>query len=125
VNGSISARIAEAMALAEGRRGRAAALEIAPKVGTSVSALQSVPMAFAILKLADADPCAAALLSANIGDDTDTIGAIACGMAGAVSGISAIPSAMWRLVQDVNGLDIEPVVDGLLAIRAARSGGAA
>jgi len=125
VNGSISARIAEALALAEGRRGRDAALAIAHQVGNSVSALQSVPMAFAILKLADADPWAAALFSAIIGDDTDTIGAIACGMAGAISGISAIPPAMWKLVQDVNSLDIEPVVSGLLAIRAARSGGAA
>jgi ADP-ribosylglycohydrolase len=125
VNGSISARIAEALALAEGHRGRDAALAIAQKVGTSVSALQSVPMSFAILTLADADPWAAALFSAIIGDDTDTIGAIACGMAGAISGISAIPAAMWKLVQDVNSLDIEPVISGLLAIRAARSGGAA
>lgn len=122
VNGLISTRIAEALALAQGRSGRDAAVAIARQVGTSVSALQSVPMAFAILKLVNADPWSAALFSAGIGDDTDTIGAIACGMAGAVSGIGAIPSPMWTLVREVNGLDIEPVVSGLLAIRAVRGG---
>lgn len=122
LNGLISARIAEAVALAHGRSGRNAAVAIARRVGTSVSAMQSVPMAFAILKLVNADPWSAALFSAAIGDDTDTIGAIACGMAGAISGIGAIPPPMWTLVQEVNSLDIEPVVSGLLAIRRARGG---
>jgi ADP-ribosylglycohydrolase len=125
LNGLISTRIAEALALAQGCSGRDAAVAIARQVGTSVSALQSVPMAFAILQLVNADPWQAAQFSAIIGDDTDTIGAIACGMSGAISGIGAIPPPMWKLVQQVNGLDIEPVVSGLLAIRAMRSGGAA
>lgn len=121
-DGLISTRISEALALAQGRSGRDAAVAIARQVGTSVSALQSVPMAFAILKLVNADPWSAALFSAAIGDDTDTIGAIACGMAGAISGIGAIPPPMWTLVREVNSLDIEPVVSGLLAIRAVRGG---
>jgi ADP-ribosylglycohydrolase len=125
VNRMISARISEALSLAQGLKGREATLAIAGQVGTSVSALQSIPMAFAILKLANADPWTSALLSSVIGDDTDTIGAIACGMAGAISGIGTIPADKWAFVKAVNGLDIEPVVNGLLAIRAGRSGVAA
>jgi ADP-ribosylglycohydrolase len=119
---SIRARIAEALALAEGRSGEAAAMDIAASVGTSVAALQSVPMAFAILRLTNADPWSAALLSAGIGDDTDTIGAIACGMAGASAGIDGIPADAWRLVKSVNGLDLGPEVEGLLRIRRSREG---
>jgi len=118
--GSIRNRIAAALALAAGRSGTLSAIEIAVEIGTSVSALQSIPMAFAILRLTDADPWSAALTSAVIGDDTDTIGAIACGMAGASSGIAAIPPEAWALVQRVNGLDLEPIVSGLLRLRAAR-----
>jgi ADP-ribosylglycohydrolase len=121
-SGSIRARIAEALDLAEGRRGEEAALRIAAQIGTSVSALQSIPMAFAILRLTEANPWRCALLSAVIGDDTDTIGAIACGMAGAKAGIGGIPSDAWKLVQSVNHLSLEPAVDGLLRIRAARGG---
>lgn len=121
-SGSIRARIAEALALAQGRNGEEAALEIATKVGTSVSALQSIPMAFAILRVTDADPWSAALISSGIGDDTDTIGAIACGMAGACRGIDGIPAEAWRQVQSVNALDLETAVDGLLSIRRAREG---
>ena len=119
----ISARLAEALTLASGRSGPAAAFEIAGRIGTSVSALQSIPMAFALLRLTGADPWSCALLSASIGDDTDTIGAIACGMAGACKGIGAIPPNAWRLVQSVNALELGAVVDGLLQIRARRQAG--
>lgn len=121
--GRISERIAEALALAIGHRGEAAAMAIAERVGTSVSARESIPMAFAILRLADADPWACALLSAVIGDDTDTIGAIACGMAGANAGVGAIPADALRQVRSVNNLDLESVVDGLLLIRERRAAG--
>lgn len=120
--GSIRTRIAEALSLAEGRSGEDAATEIATCIGTSVSALQSIPMAFAILRLTSADPWSAALLSAAIGDDTDTIGAIACGMAGAYAGIDGIPPEAWMLVQSVNRLDLEGEVEGLLRIRQSRAG---
>lgn len=123
--GSISRQIAEALAAANGLSGRAGAVAIAERFGTGVSALESVPVAFAILRLTDADPWRSALFSAVIGDDTDTIGAIACGMAGACKGIDAIPGDAWKLVREVNGLDLEPLVSGLLRIRKQRNGGGA
>ena len=57
-------------------------------VGTSVASQESVPAAFAVLEVAEGDPWQAAVISANLGGDTDTIGAIAAGMAGACAGLS-------------------------------------
>jgi ADP-ribosylglycohydrolase len=117
--GAMVDRIAAALDLAK----HDTAAAIADRIGTSVAADQSVPMAFAVLQLAGGDPWKAALLSANIGDDTDTIGAIACGMAGAFAGFDRLPAAKWKLVADVNSLDIDAVADGLLALRTARRNG--
>ncbi len=123
--GRISERIAEALKLAARHSGSDGATAIAQQIGTSVSAMQSIPMAFAILRMTEADLWSCALLSAAIGDDTDTIGAIACGMAGACAGIDAIPAEAWALVKSVNKLELVGIVDGLLRIRLARNGGRA
>lgn len=123
--GSVARAIRRALALAEGKKGEAEARAIGVGIGTSVAAIESIPMAFAIVRLAGGDPWEAALLSAAIGDDTDTIGAISCGMAAACKGLAAIPAAAWQEVVRVNGLDVAPLAEGLLAIRQSRSGGAA
>jgi ADP-ribosylglycohydrolase len=120
-SGSIAEHIASALRLAAGRTGKAAAAEVAISVGTSVAACQSVPMAFAVVRLASGDPWQAALIGAVIGDDTDTIGAISCGMAGACAGIAKIPAEKWARVATVNGLDLQPLVAGLLGIRMNRT----
>lgn len=114
--GSIAEHIKGALAFSRGRA-PIDANAIAAKVGTSVAAVQSVPMAFAVLQLADGDLWQAALISATIGDDTDTIGAISCGMAGACAGFSRIPHDKWERVRTINQLELEPVISGLLAIR--------
>lgn len=117
-SGSIADCIAKALALSGQRRTLDAAAAIADAVGTSVAANQSVPMAFAITRLAKGDPWQAALVSSMIGDDTDTIGAISCGMAGACAGLSRIPTDKWQRVCTVNALDVEPIADALLGIRS-------
>lgn len=116
-SGAMADRIKAALDRAKGRHGREAAAEIAERVGTSVAAEQSIPMAFAVLRLSGGDPWQAALLAANIGDDTDTIGAIACGMAGAFAGFHRIPADQWDIVAKANRLDLAPIVDGLLHLR--------
>jgi ADP-ribosylglycohydrolase len=93
--------------------------ELARRIGTSVASRASVAAAFGVVRLAGGDPWTAAVIAANIGDDTDTIGAIACGMAGACAGASAFPKDRLEQVMRVNALDFGPVVDSLLALRAA------
>ena len=91
------------------------------QIGTSVVAAKFVPMAFAVAFRADGSVWDAAVESANIGDDTDTIGAIACGMLGASCGLSAIPQDKWAKVRDVNQLALEEIAAALLRLRTSRA----
>ncbi|MFE9613980.1 ADP-ribosylglycohydrolase family protein [Streptomyces sp. NPDC006012] len=96
----------------------AAALDrIVALVGTSVASQESVPAAFAVLAVADGDPWRAALLAANLGGDSDTIGAIAGAVAGSVTGLSGLPAEAVRTLRAVNSLDLEPLTARLLALR--------
>lgn len=96
--------------------------DIAREVGTSVASHESVPAAFALVRIARGDPWQAAVLAANIGDDTDTIGAIAAAMAGATGGSAAFPADKTARVIAVNGLRLRPLAAGLLALRHQNAG---
>jgi ADP-ribosylglycohydrolase len=108
----MAGRIARAIDIAG--EGEAA---LAARVGTSVASHQSVPCAFGVLRIAGGDPWAAGLIAANIGDDTDTIGAIACAMAGACAGVGAFPADRLEQVARANGFDPLPLATALLALR--------
>lgn len=98
------------------------AQSLAEAVGTSVQSRESVAAAFGLLRLADGDGWTAMVLAANIGDDTDTIGAIAGAMAGACQGASALPGRAIERIEAANTLDIPALATRLLALRhAARS----
>ena len=99
-----------------------AVARIAARIGTSVAAQESVPTAFAVLRLAGGDAWTAGLIAAGIGGDTDTIGAIAGAMAGALTGARALPAEARARLAEVNRLDIEPLARGLLALRARVTG---
>jgi ADP-ribosylglycohydrolase len=60
-----------------------------------------------------------ALLAANLGGDTDTIGAIAGGMCGAFSGFAVIPAEYIDKLNEVNDLGFEDVADAFVAFRSA------
>jgi ADP-ribosylglycohydrolase len=53
---------------------------------------------------------------ANTGGDTDTIGAIACGIAGAFSGIERFDRTILDKVIAVNDLDMESIAKKLLEL---------
>ncbi len=95
---------------------------LAAMVGTSVASRESVAVAFGVVRLAGGDPWAAAVIAANIGDDTDTIGAIAVGMAGACAGLSAFPTDKLRHVLQINSISLDPLIDCLLELRQSRLG---
>ena len=87
------------------------------QIGTSVASAHAIPMAFALLAR---DPSPRALLdAANLGGDTDTIGAIAGAILGSVLGVKAFDPAMLTQVELTSHLDLPSVALKLLALRAA------
>ena len=119
---SVAARIGWATGLVAGRDDEDALDLIDRLVGTSVATQESVPAAFAIASMAPADPWRACRLAARLGGDSDTIAAMAGAVVGACRGLTALPADAVRVVRDVNDLHLEPLVDGLLALRLGRGG---
>ena len=87
------------------------------QVGTSVASAQAIPMAFALLAR---DPSPQALLdAANIGGDTDTIGAITGAILGAVLGFEVFVGRGLAQVELASHLDLPSIALELLELRAA------
>ncbi|MDE2855995.1 MAG: ADP-ribosylglycohydrolase family protein [Chloroflexota bacterium] len=60
------------------------------EVGATLNVPETVGAAFGLLALGKGDPKETAILAANLSGDADTIGAIACAMAGAFAGFDAL-----------------------------------
>lgn len=90
---------------------------IVDRFGTGVETAESVPTAFGLAGLSRGDAWEACVRAAGLGGDTDTIAALAGAMVGACTGLSSLPPEAVRKVREVNGLDLEPLVVGLLALR--------
>ena len=85
------------------------------QVGTSVASAHAIPMAFALLAR---DPSPKALLdAANIGGDTDTIGAIAGAILGAALGVQVLPTDSLSKIEEVSHLGLPTVARELLELR--------
>jgi ADP-ribosylglycohydrolase len=120
---SVAARIRWAVGLVDGLDDEDALEVIDRMVGTGVATQEAVPAAFAIASLAPDDPWRACRLAACLGGDSDTVAAMAGAVVGACCGLSALPSDAVQLVREVNDLHLEPLVDGLLALRSGASRG--
>jgi ADP-ribosylglycohydrolase len=87
-------------------------------VGTTSLVAESVPASAALVLRAQGDPMRAAILAANLGGDTDTIGAIATGISGAIGGMEAIPAESLLALDAANPwLQIADRVESLLRFR--------
>ena len=115
--GLISARIDWARRLVGGCDDEIASRRIPDLIGTSVAAQESVVVAFALAEHAGDDPLHALTLAANLGGDTDTIAAMLGAILGAVHGLAGLPGALIDRIREVNGLELEPLVDDLLELR--------
>lgn len=94
---------------------------LAEQIGTSVASAQAIPMAFALLAR---NPSPRALLqAANLGGDTDTIGAIAGAILGASLGVEVFDAYGLAQVEQVSQLDLPSVATDLLALRDREGGG--
>ncbi|MEY8827114.1 ADP-ribosylglycohydrolase family protein [Sedimentitalea sp. XS_ASV28] len=108
----IAGRIALALKLAEAGDEE----QLIADIGTSVASRESVAIAFGVMKLHEGDLWSALQAAANIGDDTDTIGAILGAMGGA-TGLT-LPPAAEAQVLEANDLELDDLVPALVAMRA-------
>jgi len=120
--GDIAARIDWARGLVRGKSVFDGVRLIVDLVGTGVASQESVPAAFAVLEIAGGDPWQAAVISANLGGDTDTIGAIAAGMAGACTGFSRLPQQHIARLKGIDISEVRALAGDLIAARLASSG---
>ena len=116
----IAARLGWAVDLAGGRDRDAALTQVIELIGNSVATQESVPAAFALLAMTRGDAWQAAVIAANMGGDTDTIGAIAASMAGACAGFASLPGDKVAALQ---GFDLDHARRLCAALVARRQGG--
>jgi ADP-ribosylglycohydrolase len=118
--GTIAARIEWALDMVEGCSVEEGISRVFDRLGTGVISQESVPAAFAVLKLAEGDVWKAAVIAANLGGDTDTIGAIAGSMAGASAGRDSLPADR---IAELVGIDLGAVEKLAKALVHARRSG--
>ena len=116
---SVARRVGWAMTLVRPGDPAGSLDDVCELVGTSLATQESVPAAFAVLALFPDDPWRACLAAASLGGDTDTIGAIVGAIGGACNGMASLPPAAVARVRAVNGIDLDPLADRLLELRAA------
>ncbi len=80
--------------------------------GTGVETIETIPAVMAIVMLAKGDPYKAAEISANIGGDTDTIGAISTAICGAINPI--FESSDISVLETTNDINFEKLSSRLL-----------
>jgi ADP-ribosylglycohydrolase len=73
------------------------------EIGTGMETIETIPSAFAIVELAKGDTLKSVQLSASIGWDTDTIGAISGAICGGMN--PDLPKEMIKQIETVNQLD--------------------
>lgn len=91
-------------------------------IGAGTSTLESVPAAIAMVELAGTDRTAARCYAPTLGGDTDTIGAMATAICGALHGVQAIDPALKNELDAVNRLDFGHYCEKLLHFREQREG---
>jgi ADP-ribosylglycohydrolase len=91
--------------------------ELYDVVGSTVATPEAAPTALALAVAADGDPARCARFAANLGGDTDTIGAMATGICGAFAGLRAIPSDDLDMLRRVNHLDFDELATALSSFR--------
>lgn len=118
---SLSARLELALNIVRNANGSESASEqLYQVVGAGTSTIESVPCAIAMVELAQTNPNRCAVLCANLGGDTDTIGAMATAICGALQGVAGIDPSLKQELDAVNQLDFARYASALATYRQQR-----
>lgn len=80
-------------------------------LGTGLPSTESIPAAAVLVYMANGDPLKCARYAANVGGDTDTMGAMACGICGAIMGADVFPAEEVALLERVNDINFEELAE--------------
>lgn len=96
--------------------------ELEAYIGNSVAAAETTPTAIGLFVFAQGDPLTTIVGGTNIGNDTDTIAAIAGSLAGALKGFGAVPADLFAQLKAANAheFDVEALAQGLTQIAQKR-----
>ena len=89
------------------------------EVGATLNVPETVGAAFGLLAMAAGDPKETAIMAANLSGDADTIGAIACAIAGTFAGFDAIPAEDIAVLENdlvFRAYDVRGIAAGLNAL---------
>ncbi|BDH45222.1 hypothetical protein TUM12370_12660 [Salmonella enterica subsp. enterica serovar Choleraesuis] len=118
---SLAARLEIALKIVRESSGAESASEqLYQVVGAGTSTIESVPCAIAMVELAGGCPNRCAVLCANLGGDTDTIGAMATAICGALNGVNAIDPVLKQELDAVNQFDFARYATALTQLRKQR-----
>ncbi len=90
--------------------------ELYDVIGAGVQVSETVPLCLAVVKLANGDPVEAVQITANLGGDCDTTGAIAGSICGAIAGSDAFPADWIRTLENVNRISFNDYTEKLLGV---------
>lgn len=115
---SVTRRIEEAVRI--GSRQRQSPInrihDLYDLIGSTLMTADAVPCAFGVLAMAEGDPVQTAIYAAGLSGDADTVGAMACAIAGAWHGIHAIPQKHVETLRRANPeYDFEKAAQSLQA----------
>lgn len=80
--------------------------------GTGIETIETIPAVLAVLELGEGEPIQVGQITAALGGDTDTIGAIACAIAGALN--PNFPKSIISQLETVNQIDFTALTSMIL-----------
>jgi len=117
---SVAFKIEGALAIANSPGDKRARLRrIYDEVGATLNVPETVGAAFGLLAMGAGDPKQTAILAANLSGDADTIGAIACAIAGAFAGYDAISADDIAVLENdavFQSYNVRGIADGLATL---------
>lgn len=120
---SISKRIDLVKQIIDNAKSPVAAIEsIYDIIGTGLPTSETVPVALGMVYLAKGNVSLCSQYCANIGGDTDTIGAIACAICGAIGGAEQFNITDIQKIEQVNEINFVDRAYSLEKIRTALNG---
>ena len=106
-------RIAYALSGVAGKDEEEGLRFIYEELGAGMDCIESIPASFALVELTKTQPEKCAILAANLGGDTDTIGAMATAICAAINPDSAFIKEKMHFINSVNNIDFAPYANEL------------